>query len=211
MLRIAVVEDYVIFRLGLKCLLSEHFDELAMFEASHADDYQHGVAEFKPDVLILGLSPLNRVNVFLLTEELRKLLPEIPIIIFDVIADYNHAMRFMRGEANGYLSKMDQSEELLNCIDTVRSGKNYVCAAIQESIIQHMFKEKPAGGVRKELSTREAEIANFIGDGAKTSTIAEKLGLKSSTVSTIKAKIYQKLGVSNAIELRQKIKELEDV
>lgn len=211
MLRIAVIEDYVIFRLGLKCLLGEHFNDLTIYEASHADDYLQGVTQFKPNVLILGLNPTNRVNVFLLSEELRKVLPGIPIIIFDVMADYGHAMRFMRGQANGYLSKMDENHELLSCIETVLSGKNYVCHAIQESIIQHMFKDKPLSNVQKELSNREAEIANFIGDGAKTSTIAERLGLKSSTVSTIKAKIYHKLGVSNAIELRQKMMDSENV
>lgn len=211
MLKIAVIEDYAIFRLGLKCLLSEHFEDLTIYEAAHADTYLPGLNQFQPNVLILGLNPTNRVNVFMLTEELRKALPEIPIIIFDVMADYGHAMRFMRGQANGYLSKMDESHELLDCIETVLNGKNYVCQVIQENIIQHMIKDKPITGSQRGLSSRETEIANFIGDGAKTSTIAEQLGLKSSTVSTIKAKIYHKLGVSNAIELRQKLKDSENV
>jgi DNA-binding NarL/FixJ family response regulator len=126
--------------------------------------------------------------------------------VYDMLANYGNAVNLIKGGANGYLTKGDNETELITCIESVTKGKNYVCKEIQENIIEYLILDKPAFKTHKDLSARESEIASLVSEGEKTSNIAEKLGLKSSTVSTMKSKIYSKLGVHNVIELRQKMK-----
>ncbi|TDE16870.1 response regulator [Dyadobacter psychrotolerans] len=206
MLKIAVIEDYFVFRFGLRGLLEKNFSELDLMETEHSADYGEKLERFQPDLVILGINGAGKANGFYLTKKIKTLYKKVPVIIYDIQADYAAAVKYIRSSANGYLSKTDGEDELLTCIKTVMLGKNYVCRKIQENIIEHLIMDKPASRVHKKLSTRESEIASHISDGEKTSDIAHKLGLKSSTVSTMKSKIYSKLGVSNAVELRMRIK-----
>ena len=207
MLKIAIIEDYVIFRLGLKNVLELHFDGVATFDSDHSEDYEGELGKFSPDLIIMGLGfvnePLRGLN---FCKNVKKLFPTVPVVVFDMTATYSNAVNLIKGGANGYLSKGDSELELHTCIESVMKGKNYVCREIQENIIEYLILDKPAFKTHASLSARESEIASLVSEGEKTSNIAEKLGLKSSTVSTMKSKIFSKLGVHNVIELRHKMK-----
>lgn len=206
MFKVAIIEDSTIFRIGLKVLLERRYEEIKVLEASNGEGYEERLVEFGPDLILLGTPAEEKIDGFVLVGKFKKLFPSAPVIVFDALGDYNHAIRFIKGQANGYLSKIDSEEELWACIDAVMNGKNYVCQGIQESILDFLTMDQSYTKVYKKLSQREFEIANQIIEGVKTSVIADKLGLKSSTVSTIKSKVYVKLGVTNAIELREKMR-----
>jgi two-component system invasion response regulator UvrY len=207
MLKIAIIEDYVIFRLGLKNILELHFDGVATFDADHSDGYMEELAKFTPDLIIMGLGVANEPSRGLsFCRDVKKRFTTVPVIVFDMVATYGNAVNLIKGGANGYLSKGDNELELLTCIESVMKGKNYVCREIQENIIEYLILDKPSSRSHANLSARESEIASLVSEGEKTSFIAEKLGLKSSTVSTMKSKIFSKLGVHNVIELRHKMK-----
>ena len=206
MLKIAVIEDYFVFRFGLKCLLGRSFPDLDLMETEHSADYNDALETYQPDLVILGINGLGKSNGLQLVKKIKTICKKVPVIIYDIHADYAAAVKYIKGSANGYLSKTDGEDELLTCIKIVSTGKNYVCRSIQQNIIEHLILDKPPFKALKKLSIRESEIAHHISDGEKTSDIAHKLGLKSSTISTMKSKIYSKLGVSNAVELRMRIK-----
>ncbi|TDE11284.1 response regulator transcription factor [Dyadobacter psychrotolerans] len=204
-MKIAIIEDHFIFRLGLICLLKKHYADPYILETSHTNDYETDIIKFTPDLIILSLNNIHERTGYNLVLKIKLLFPETPVIVYDASVNYTKALKALKAKASGYLSKSGTEAEFIKCADTVMERKNYLCTSVQQNIIEHVIQKRGAMKMPGNLSMRELEIARMISEGEKTSNIAQSLGLKSSTISTVKAKIFTKMEVNNVLELRVKM------
>jgi DNA-binding NarL/FixJ family response regulator len=140
--------------------------------------------------------------------DLKKIYHNSRFIIYDLDAKDNEGIKYLRSGAHGYLSKKSDLDTLSHCIQTVLDGKFYIdpkdLHTMLEGLTQGNRVSGKRGAVRRLMLTdRQNEIANLFAEGMSTSSIAKKLGLSPSTISTVKSNIYQKLKIDNVVDLRE--------
>jgi DNA-binding NarL/FixJ family response regulator len=208
MLRIAILDNHFIYRKGLAFMLEKHFPELVIKEGVTQICVEHDLVSFQPNLIIMHLDNIQERDGFNQAVRIRQSIPQAQLIIYEENVNYNKALKALRAQVSGYIDKAAEEEEIVKCVNAVISGKNYLCKTIQQHIIEQVVQKKIPLKTQGTLSLRESEIARLVSEGEKTSGIALMLGLKSSTVSTVKATVFAKLEVKNVIELREKIAEM---
>ncbi len=205
MLRIAIIEDHFIYRKGLLYILNNNFPSVEILERTTKENNETALIQFQPNLIITQLSNINEREGYSLATKYKFLFPQAALIIYEEDVNYNKALKALRAKVNGYLDKACDETEVLKCIQSVLTGKNYLCSTVQQNIIDQVIQKKISLKTPGVLSLRESEVARLVSDGQRTSGIAQKLGLKSSTISTVKATVFAKLGVRNVVELRMKM------
>ncbi|HEV7378303.1 MAG TPA: response regulator transcription factor [Dyadobacter sp.] len=208
MLRIAIIDDHFIYRKGLTHILRHNFPNLEVLERNSGPGVETALVHFVPHVIMIHLENIHEREGFMLAGKLKSLYPASPLVIYEENTNYTKALKGLRAKIDAYLDKNCSEQEFVKCINTVLEGKSYLCKSVQQHIIEQVIQRKIPLKTPGLLSLRESEIARLISDGERTSGIAMILGLKSSTVSTVKATIFAKLGVSNIVELRSKMAQL---
>lgn len=202
-IKILVVDDHVVIRLAVKVYVKNIFSEATVEEVASFDQAQEKVKEEQYDLIILDLNlpglESQRLLQFL-TDKNRKT----RILIFSSNSEEDYALRYLRAGANGYLDKSASSEEIRKALQLVVKTGRYISSTIQEKLIQESIGQNnhKQRSIDK-LSDRELEVASLLSKGKSNQEITNHLSIHPSTVSTIKKRIFQKLDVSNIIELKE--------
>ncbi|MBS1191208.1 MAG: DNA-binding response regulator [Rhodocyclaceae bacterium] len=199
MIRIGLADDHLIVRQGLKQILSDQEDLAVVGEAANGAETLQLVRDTAFDVLILDLSMPGRSGV-----ELIKLIkaekPKLAILVLSMHKEEQYAVRAIKAGAAGYLTKESASDQLVSAIRRVASGRAFVTPAVAEWMILD-FGAPSEGPSHTQLSDREFQIFQMIVSGMNVTAIADALCLSVKTVSTHKARILQKMHMSNSAEL----------
>ncbi len=145
---------------------------------------------------------MPNTNTLQLMEYIRITYPKLNVVIFSMNSESVYAKRFLKAGAKGFVNKDAPLEEVIKAIKLVLSGKKY----ISESMMEHLAEfgtDSQEKNLFNTLSPREFEIVSLILKGESISHIAHSLNLQISTVGTHKARIFEKLKVSNLIELKE--------
>jgi DNA-binding NarL/FixJ family response regulator len=198
-IRLVLADDHQMVRQGFRRIIESHPDMALVAEASDGDELLALLPEARPDVLLLDISmpgcgfiPLMRV----LSEEYEKL----PVLVVSMHPEEHWAIRALKAGASGYLTKTHSAEELAEGIRQVHAGKKYITREMAEVLAGHFGKRRMPSAV-ESLSPREFEVLRALGSGKMVKTIARELGVSSKTVSTFRARIFEKLGVESTAEL----------
>lgn len=135
---------------------------------------------------------------------LRDASPATRILMLTRHGEYHHVQEVLRAGANGYVLKQSSSEDVLQAIRVVASGKSYLDPLAAGQITQHYAADVDArshGVVREEPSPREMEVLRLVARGYANREIAAELGISVKTVDAHKANGMSKLGMSSRIEL----------
>jgi two-component system invasion response regulator UvrY len=128
--------------------------------------------------------------------------PLIPILVCSSYDEQLYALPFLKAGANGYISKTALNEDFKLAVDQVLSGRIYASASVMQNAFGQLFSTKSGqDSICDKLSDKELEVAKLLSKGLSTKAISNHIHLSSSSVSSYKAKIFEKLGVSNVIEL----------
>ena len=127
--------------------------------------------------------------------------PKIPILVCSSYDEQLYALPFLKAGANGYISKTALNEEFKQAIDSVISGKIYASPSVMEQVFGQLFNKGSQDLITDKLTDKELEVAKLLSKGLSTKAISEHIHLSPSSVSSYKAKIFEKLGVTNVIEL----------
>ena len=139
-------------------------------------------------------------------KSLRAVQPGVPILVYTGRDEKLNAISYIKAGTNGFLSKNSCEEELVKAIETVLEGKRYFSGELWQLIISNFSENNsPGANPMESLTKRELEITELLISGKWTKEIAETLDLKETTISTHKLRIFQKMKVSNVIELFKKI------
>lgn len=200
---IALIDKHPITRRGLFLLLKNQFKEAVILQSESILTFYKLFRNQDPDLIILGISQDINDNNIGFINFIRQNYPKGPIILYDENPGSSLVFHYLKTGIFGYLSKQNNILELTECIESVLNGKRYICNEILNLILsQHLTEKKDIYKDNGLLTSREYEIAHYLSQGMKTSLIAQTLGRKMSTISTIKTNIFKKLQVGNILELR---------
>ncbi len=159
------------------------------------------------DLLVIGISS-GLPDVFEdFIEPGIRMFPGLPVTVcFDCI-DERVVLKCLRAGVKGYILKEAPIEELHECLALVLEGKRYM-GLLLEQVLYSLFIRKVEFGPEapEKLSRREAELAQYLTKGLRTSVIARLMQVKSPTISTMKRKVFRKLQVKNTVEMIKVIK-----
>jgi two-component system, NarL family, nitrate/nitrite response regulator NarL len=203
--RILVADDHPIFRDGLRKLLEAEQDFHVIGEASDGGEAIEMAQRLKPDVLLLDLA-MPRVPGLEAVRELRNSVETIKIILLTAAIDREQIVDALHHGVRGVVLKESATQLLLKSIRTVMSGQYWVGRESVSDLVRIVrdLTAIPEQGTRKRsynLTPRELDIISAIVDGYTNKDIAEKFSIAEQTVKHHLGNIFDKLGVSNRLEL----------
>jgi two-component system, NarL family, nitrate/nitrite response regulator NarL len=200
--RILVADDHAIFRDGLRRLLEGSDDVTIVGEASNGNEAIKLLAKLKPDILLLDLRMPEKDGLGVL-EEINFDSMATRVIVLTAAEDDRDVVRAMRLGARGVVLKQSASDLLLKSIRKVSDGEIWLDNRMTAEVID-AFKKSSEAGQRREkplLSDREKEIVQLVAQGFRNREIGEKLFISEQTVKNHLHNIFDKLGVSDRLEL----------
>ncbi len=200
--RVLLVDDHPILRQGLTQLINQETGLRVCGEAEDAQEALKLLPALKPEILVLDLS-LKGMNGLEFLKILKLRYPKLPVLVLSMHEEFLYAERSIRAGARGYIMKQEGTEKLVTAIRKVLGGEIYVSEALTNQMLIRLA-ENPVDSAKspvEQLSDRELEVFQMIGEGLGTRQIAEKLCLSIKTVESYREHIKQKLNLKNSIEL----------
>lgn len=193
---ILIVDDHVIVRRGLINLLQNQFNIVNLEEASSCEQLMDRLATAVPDLLVLDLQ-LSDGNSMELLLTLQEKHPRMKTLVYSMRSPHIYAKKVLSMGAAGFLSKESEIEDVAAAIHTILAG----------GIISPQHEADPemddADNPFSRLSAREVLVMEGILEGQSMVDIATRLNLHKATVGTYKTRLFEKLGISNLLELQR--------
>ncbi|WP_377153804.1 response regulator [Roseateles sp. UC29_93] len=207
-IRVLICDDHRIVREGIKQILAEASDLRVMGEAANGPEAIQQVragaaAGSGPDVVLLDIAMPQRDGLDIL-KALRSEFPKLPVLMLSTYPDRQYAVRSLKLGAAGYLNKSADSEQMIDAVRTVARGRRFITPSVAEHLaaaIGDGFAADDTVPLHEVLSHREHQVFQMLVAGRSVGEIAEQLVLSSNTVSTYRARILEKTGVRNDVEL----------
>ena len=207
-----MVDDHPLVREWLTNLIHQQPDMVVCGEAETASDALQTVTVTMPDVAIVDIS-LKESSGIELIKDIKTLHPHVAMIVLSMHDEGLYAERALRAGARGYIMKRETTKKIITAIRRVLEGKLYVSERLA-SVFAEKFVEgnaSAAGSPIEQLSDRELEVFQMLGEGCETRHIAESMNVSMKTVQAYCARIKEKLKLANATELlREAIRWNED-
>ncbi|MFN2541410.1 MAG: response regulator [Chthoniobacterales bacterium] len=202
--RVFIIEDHPVVRERLVQLVNGQSDLSLCGEADDACPALERIAATRPDLVISGLS-FKHAHGLGIIKDLHARFPRLRVLVFSMYDESLYAERAVRAGARGFVHKREPTDELLRAIRHVLSGQVYLSDRIAAAKLRQVFGPpliKP-GSALEQLSDRELEVLQSIGQGSSTRQIAAALHLDVKTVETYRARIKLKLNLSSSSQLLQ--------
>ena len=202
-LRIVLVDDHTLFRVGLEGLLESRGIEIAASVDSGEDCIQL-VKEKQPDVVLLDMRMPN-INGLGVLKILREHNLNMPIVMLTTSTEESDLLESLRAGAQGYLLKDMEPDALVIALRDIVAGKTVVApdlAPVLARAVQGKSEEQeaPASGPFDDLTPRETEILGLLAEGQSNKAIARNLGISDGTVKLHVKAILRKLSVHSRVE-----------
>ncbi len=201
MIRVLICDDHQIVRQGIRQILLDTGDIRPVAEAANGPEAVARAREGGVDVVLLDIAMPQRDGLDVL-KQLKGEFPRLPVLVLSTYPDRQYAVRSLKLGAAGYLNKSADSEQLTDAIRHVARGKLFITPSVAEQLASAVgaggHEDKP---LHERLSQREFQVFQLLSRGASVGEIAEQLVLSSNTVSTYRARILEKTGVRNDVEL----------
>lgn len=203
LIKILLVDDHAVVRMGLSMLLSNHSDMVVVGEASEGNEGIKKATTLKPNVVIMDLSMPHGKDGLSATSELKKIMPDVAILILTMHDDEEYLFRAIQAGASGCILKSAPQDELAEAIRTVAEGNAYLHpSATKKLIMEYMGTLKQGNAdTYSLLSDREKEVLTLIAKGFSNKEIAEQLTISVKTVETHKGNLMEKLQMKTRPEL----------
>ncbi len=202
-IKVLVAEDHTIVRKGLCSLLEAEAHIEVVGEAENGREALKMVEALKPHVVLMDIS-MPELNGMDATKRLKKLYPDLKILILSMHADEEYIFETLRAGASGYLVKRSAPTELVKAIKAAYEGDSFLSPSISAKVIRNYVREKQANtapGSLDRLSGREREVLQLIAEGNANRDIAERLFISTKTVEAHRSNIQKKLELNGTAEL----------
>lgn len=205
MIQVLICDDHQIVRQGIKQILADAADIALACEAANGPDAMARVRQGGIDVVLLDIAMPQRDGLDVL-KQLKTEFPKLPVLMLSTYPDRQYAVRSLKLGAAGYLNKSADSEQMIEAIRRVAKGGLFITASVAEQLASAVGAGKGDGHradlpLHERLSQREYQVFRLLSQGRSVGEIAEALALSSNTVSTYRARILEKTGVRNDVEL----------
>jgi DNA-binding NarL/FixJ family response regulator len=199
-IRVVLADDHEMVREALARILEESGKVSIVAQASDGAQAIEAVRIAKPEVIVLDYSMPN-LDASLVIERLLRLSPRLKILVLTVHENIHYAVRVLEAGAHGYLIKSAAVDELVEGIDTVRQGRIYVSPRVSQEVLQQLRRPKRHRVGLESLSQREFDFLRILGTGKTLQQCAKQMKISTSTASTYRARIMEKLNLTSTAEL----------
>lgn len=199
MIKVVLCDDHAVVRRGIRDTLLEATDIQVVAEAEGYASLREVLRQHQPDVLLLDVDLPGRSGLEILAVLQEESSP-VKTVMVSMYPEDQYAIRCLKAGAVGYLNKGGDPAALLTAVRTVAQGRKYITPAIAEMLATHL-STPDATELHESLSERELQTLKKIASGKKLSQIAEELMISPKTVSVYRARVLEKLALSNNAEL----------
>ena len=199
MIGVLLVDDHKLVRTGIKLMLDKTPDIRVLGEASTGEEAVEQARALKPQVILMDVS-MPGIGGLEATRKLAMSLPDARVIVLSAQTAEPFPMRLLEAGASGYLTKDSAEDEIITAIRRVNAGERYIAADIARQLAMQAVNKTSASPF-DQLSQREMQVMIMATGGHSVQAISDKLHLSPKTVSTYRSRLFEKLGVSNDVEL----------
>lgn len=201
-LNVLIADDHSIVRDGLKFLLSTRDDLQVIGEAAHSEAILKVLAEYPVDLLLLDLG-MPGVNRLQFIRDLRSAYPRLKILVLTANVELSTIRGVLDAGVQAYVTKADESQELLDAIDAVRLNQLYLAVAVRFAVEGHGNSQPGEHLIANTtgLTAREQQILGLVAQGATAREIADALHISPLTVRKHRENLMRKLDLHNTAEL----------
>ena len=200
-MRVLIIDDHALFRVGLKGLLEQRNIEV-VGAAAHGAEGIELAAELKPDIILLDLRMPDMGGLEVLPI-LREKHPSTPVVMLTTSNEEKDLIKSLRSGAQGYLLKDMEPDELVGALRDIEKGKNVVAQDLTDALARMVQGETNIDdneGPFASLTPREHEILCLLAEGQSNKLIARNLGISDGTVKLHVKAILRKLGIHSRVE-----------
>ncbi|WP_066261224.1 response regulator [Hydrogenophaga flava] len=199
MIKVILCDDHAVVRRGIRDTISEAVDIQVVGEAGSYPELREQMRKTECDVLVLDLNMPGRGGLEVLAA-LREEGSPVKTLVVSMYPEDQYAIRCLRAGARGYLNKAGEPAEMIAAIRTVNQGRKYVTPEVAQMLVDNLNAPETEE-LHASLSERELQTLQKIASGKKLSEIADELMLSPKTVSVYRARVLEKLHLSNNAEL----------
>lgn len=199
MIRLLIADDHPIVREGLMRIVGGHHGITVAAEAADGEAVLRHVEHTPLDVVLLDITMPGPGFVEVL-RRLKQLRPRLPVLVLSIHPEQPYALRALRAGADGYLTKRQSPEQLVQAIVKVSAGGKYVSAGVAEQLA-HRLRADPVDISHERLSNREFQVLARLGMGKTVREVAHEMALSMRTVNTYRERIREKLQLRTNAEL----------
>jgi DNA-binding NarL/FixJ family response regulator len=200
-LRILLVDDHEVVRLGMKALLSRHPNFSVVAEAGTEDEAYEQALEHKPDIVLMDIRLAGGSGIDA-CRHITTDLPDTKVIMLTSFAEDELLFGAIRAGATGYVLKQVGSGELIRSIEAAARGEATLDPSLTQSVLNEVRRsiQKEEASAFAELTSKEKRVLSLIAEGQTNRDIASELFLSEGTVRNYVSSIFAKLTVSNRAE-----------
>ena len=202
-IKIAIADDYKIFREGLKVGLSADDSLEVMLEADNGEDLLKALETATPDIILMDLK-MPVMDGMEATKEVRKKFPSIKVLVVSMYEDDKFIIHLMENGANGYLLKNAEPDEIRRSIYSVHENGYYFNDLVNKALLKKLVLKnnlKPSFNQNIDLTEREQEVLKMICEEKTAAEIAKEIFLSPRSVEGIRQRLIEKIGVRNTAGL----------
>ena len=196
--QILVYDDSDVIRESLRTLLFEEpgFEVIAML--ANAETVETDISQLKPDVVLMDID-MPEVNGVEAVKRIRKLNPQLPIIMLTVFDDNENIFKAIYAGASGYILKRYVTVEIVAAIHNVLSGGAPMTGTVAKKVLQMLPVAVSAEEENQVLTVKEKDILQLLVNGYSYKMIASEISISIDTVRFHIKKIYDKLHVHSSV------------
>ena len=202
-IKVLLVDDSNLFRVGLCALISAHDDFAVVAHLRGGKEAVQAALTGNPDMVVMDIM-LSGINGLESVAQIKRRQPLVKIVILTAHRTDDYVREALRLGADGYVLKDASFDELLMAMRYVAQGKKYLSPEVSGQLVQSFLHHEPNGakGSRLEMLTgRERSILQLIAEGRTNRKTAELLNVSPKTIEKQRANLMHKLGLRNAAEL----------
>jgi two-component system, NarL family, response regulator NreC len=203
-LRVALVDDHLLFREGLRAMLASAPDLRIVAEASNGEEAVSAIRASQPEVVVLDVM-LPGVSGIGVARDLLRDDPGRRVLALSMVADEAHVAAALQAGVLGYACKSQSGAEVMDAIRTVARGETYLAPQVSGFVVSDYRRLRNGGEAAISplavLTAREREIFELCIQGNPTAQIAKQLGISPRTVETHRGRILRKLNAHSAVDL----------
>lgn len=193
--KILIADDHHVVRIGTALILEKNFNDFEIDFAETYDEVKQKVETVKFDLVILDIE-LPGSTFKSMVKEIKNISEDTLILIFTSYKE-TVAMQYIQEGANGFLNKLSNPETFVKTIEGIFKDGYYYTPEVLNEMVVRMHKKSPL----EILSEREQQVFDLLAKGNGNLEIANALNIEESTVGTYKRRVYQKLKITNLVEL----------
>lgn len=196
LIRVFIADDHAIMREGLRRILNDRSDIRVVGEAATSEEIFERLDESAPHVLLLDIS-MPGPGFLETMRQLRE--REVRILVVSMYPEEQFGLRALKAGAAGYLTKDQSADALVDAIRRVHSGRRYLSETLADRLASELANGE--GEPHEELSEREFQVMQMLGEGMTIGEISDRLSLSPKTVSTYRTRILRKLDLRTTADI----------